>query len=169
MRSKLKALQEADRGTQRAAGRDQVRELAHRTGLSHAAFGGAVDRSGGGEYGLGLLSAYPLKDVRVLHLATPSASSVPQSLREPRAVLIAVVQTPGPEVELLLSELEDPMRGRPFEDRWTFPTDPGVDPGLRLACEDTLVRELQVRDGPWVVRGQQEASDHYPLVAELRV
>lgn len=212
------ALQEVDRSTRRASGIDQVEELAHRTGLRHAAFGRAVDWPGGGAYGLGLLSAFPLRDVQVVYLPTPSATTVPESEREPRALLAARAETPAgelwvltshfglgadqridqaqallahlagaghdarwvvmgdfngepgtPEIELLAAELTDVMLGRSFEERWTFPTDPDVQPGRRLACDYIFVRGVEPSDGARVVRNEGTASDHFPLVVDLTV
>ncbi len=64
------ALQEVDRGTLRSGSRDQVRELASRAGFSHCHFFKAVDWNPG-DYGLGVLSRWPLEDLRTLPLPVP--------------------------------------------------------------------------------------------------
>jgi endonuclease/exonuclease/phosphatase family metal-dependent hydrolase len=55
----LIALQEVDRWTDRAGGVDQFEELAWRMGM-HAEFGKAIDY-GGGEYGVAVLSRWPIQ------------------------------------------------------------------------------------------------------------
>jgi endonuclease/exonuclease/phosphatase family metal-dependent hydrolase len=54
----LIALQEVDRGTQRAGGVDQLTELAGLLGM-HAEFGKTIDHTGG-EYGVAILSRWPI-------------------------------------------------------------------------------------------------------------
>lgn len=61
-RPNLVGLQEVDNRCARSGKVDQMKELARLTGLS-AAFGAHIPYQGG-EYGLGLLSRYPLTDIR---------------------------------------------------------------------------------------------------------
>jgi endonuclease/exonuclease/phosphatase family metal-dependent hydrolase len=78
----LVALQEVDQGTQRASGVNQLTELGRLTRL-HSAFGKAMDFQGG-EYGVGVLSRWPLKQVEIHPLPDPAD-------REPRTSLTVVV------------------------------------------------------------------------------
>jgi endonuclease/exonuclease/phosphatase family metal-dependent hydrolase len=87
-------LQEVDQGTVRAKGVDQAAALADALGLGYAAFGAATAWSGGGRYGVGVLSRYPLESVGTWPLHVPVAESVAESLREPRALLGATVRLP---------------------------------------------------------------------------
>jgi endonuclease/exonuclease/phosphatase family metal-dependent hydrolase len=61
------ALQEVDDGVDRSGRIDEPEELARRTGLQHHAFGKFFDYQGG-EYGIAILSRYPLSDVTNLRL-----------------------------------------------------------------------------------------------------
>ena len=58
-------LQEVDRRTQRAGGADHLAELERLTGM-HAAFGKSLDYQGG-DYGIALLSRWPLDTVQLVH------------------------------------------------------------------------------------------------------
>ena len=79
----LVAIQEIDRNTERTQKVDQVAELERLTGM-HAVFGKTIDFSGG-EYGLAILSKYPISD----HKITP----LPQlGNREERGALEAVIK-----------------------------------------------------------------------------
>lgn len=212
------ALQEVDRGTSRAGGADQVQELAGRSGLAHSVFARAVAWPGGGDYGLGLLSAHPIRQTTVTHLPIPTDFTAPRSLREPRAMLSATIQTgrgslhvltthfglsadqrraqaaaalellgnyamdtpwlvlgdlngePGtPEIESLRSQLTDAMASWSLEERWTFPTDPAASHEERLACDYVLSRgPVRVRRCE-VMREERDASDHFPVMAEIRL
>lgn len=88
------ALQEVDHGTVRSGGIDQAAALGSRVSLSHVHFAAAVPWEGGGEYGLALLARWPLQDVAVKRLPTPTGIAVPASDREPRIALGARLVTP---------------------------------------------------------------------------
>jgi endonuclease/exonuclease/phosphatase family metal-dependent hydrolase len=68
------ALQEVDRRTQRSGGVDQLAELASLTGM-HAEYGKAIDHEGG-EYGVAVLSRWPIEHAENHHL--PSAPGTEQ-------------------------------------------------------------------------------------------
>lgn len=59
VRPDLVALQEVDRGTERSGGVDQATALADLTGM-HAEYGKAIDHEGG-EYGVAVLSRWPIE------------------------------------------------------------------------------------------------------------
>jgi len=61
------------------------------------------------------------------------------------------------------------MQGRSFEERWTFPTEPDVGAGRRLACDYIFVRDLEPVGAPRVVRTEGAASDHFPMLADLKL
>tara|TARA_R110002126_G_scaffold12416_9_gene54014 strand:+ start:4197 stop:5024 length:828 start_codon:yes stop_codon:yes gene_type:complete len=79
----LVALQEIDNGCTRSGGIDQMAELEKLTGM-HAAFGAFMPYQGG-EYGMGLLSRYPILE---------STNHVLPEGAEPRTALDARVQLP---------------------------------------------------------------------------
>jgi endonuclease/exonuclease/phosphatase family metal-dependent hydrolase len=82
----LVALQEVDRRTNRLGGLDLSAELASRTGMHHV-FGPAMPFDGG-EYGVAILSRYPID--RVENFALPSREG-----SEPRTALLAFVEPSG--------------------------------------------------------------------------
>jgi len=87
------ALQELDRGTSRTGKTDQPAQLASLTGM-HVAFAKTIDHMGG-QYGIALLSRYPITDVKTSPLpCTPG--------REPRAALAASINPDGHEPCLLI-------------------------------------------------------------------
>jgi endonuclease/exonuclease/phosphatase family metal-dependent hydrolase len=83
------ALQEVDRDTRRARHEDQTAWLADRLALPYHCFGAATPWDGGGDYGVSLISAFPLLEQKVTHLWVPQGKDVPHGAREPRVVLSA--------------------------------------------------------------------------------
>lgn len=85
----LVGLQEIDQGCARSGGLDETGIFARLTGL-HGAFGKFMDYDGG-EYGLAILSRFPLSMVETLEL--------PRGQHEPRVALLHVFQaSPGVRV-----------------------------------------------------------------------
>lgn len=105
LRPAVLALQEVDRGTDRSAGVDQTAMLAEATGLEHHAFGVATPWFGRGEYGIALLSRFPLQLVQTTPLWVPADLDVPASLREPRALLSASVDAEGVPLRVFVAHL----------------------------------------------------------------
>lgn len=79
----LVLLQEVDRGCSRSGAVDQAAEIARITGL-HYTFGKAIDHDGG-EYGLAILSRFPLEEPKIHKLPSDG---------EARIVLSASVDSP---------------------------------------------------------------------------
>lgn len=96
-RPDLVALQEVDRGTDRGGGGDQVERLAALTGLQHTTFVRTTSLHGG-DYGIALLSRYPIE--RVDHW-----SLVVRPGMEPRAVARAILDVDGREVSVWKTHL----------------------------------------------------------------
>ncbi|HEY1006893.1 MAG TPA: endonuclease/exonuclease/phosphatase family protein [Sphingobacteriaceae bacterium] len=84
----LVALQEVDVMTKRSGNIDQAAEIAGRLGMRFS-FGKAIDHDGG-EYGVAVLSRYPISDATVHRLPTDSATK-----GEPRVVAAVRVALPG--------------------------------------------------------------------------
>ncbi len=80
------ALQEVDNRCKRSGSVDEAKRLSELTGLPHHEFGKFFDYQGG-EYGMAILSRYPLTDVTNLRL--PAGA-------EPRTSLVATVNAPQP-------------------------------------------------------------------------
>jgi endonuclease/exonuclease/phosphatase family metal-dependent hydrolase len=91
------ALQEVDRGSQRAGGLDQTAVLAQQTGLPYHAHFRTTDLYGGA-YGIALLSRFPLEALAQYPLPVPRGA-------EPRAVAHALMQVAGREVSVYVTHL----------------------------------------------------------------
>lgn len=96
-------LQEVDRETDRSGGIDQLAELRRMTGM-HGVFARAIDFDGG-EYGIGLLSRWPIAD----HVVVPLTAELPPGLEhaayEPRVLLHARLASPWGELSVLNTHL----------------------------------------------------------------
>lgn len=98
------ALQEVDRFTARAGGRDQLAELSERTGMKYSAFFKTTSFYGG-DYGIAILSKYPLSDA--------DQRGLPTELSEPRAVGRALIHTPDSELMVYVTHLSNlPTRSK---------------------------------------------------------
>lgn len=79
-------LQEVDRGTTRSGGVDQLAVLMKRTGL-HGVFGKSLDYQGG-EYGIAVLSRWPITSSKVVPLHTDPPQPRAGGNIEPRVALV---------------------------------------------------------------------------------
>jgi endonuclease/exonuclease/phosphatase family metal-dependent hydrolase len=137
----LVALQEVDERTERASGVDELAELARLTDL-HGEFGKAMDYLGG-EYGVAVLSRWPL--LRIHNDPLPNLAE-----HEPRTALTVEVAVGdgGPRVEFTCTHL-----------------DQGRDPENRLAqvryLNDRLVRE---DDQATILAGDMNARPDTPVM-----
>ncbi|MGH9142323.1 MAG: endonuclease/exonuclease/phosphatase family protein [Vicinamibacterales bacterium] len=141
----LVALQEVDEGTERTSGVNELDELAHLTSL-HPAFGKSMDYRGG-EYGVAVLSRWPVLQTRNDPL--PNLAD-----REPRTALTVevAVGAGGPHIGFTCTHL-----------------DQGRDPENRLAqvryLNDRLVRD----DGlAAILAGDLNARPDTPIMEELQ-
>lgn len=108
LRADFVLLQEVDRLTARSGHVDQASVLAERVGM-HAVFGRAMDYDGG-EYGIAVLSRWPLRSWRVVPLAASPATDSTTSVAEPRALLHVVTEAPGGVVHVLNTHLDHQAR-----------------------------------------------------------
>jgi endonuclease/exonuclease/phosphatase family metal-dependent hydrolase len=91
----LVLLQEVDQGTRRSGNTDQPAVLAQRTGY-HVAFGSALDYDGG-EYGIAILSRWPIASDTLFHLPVEPPQERAGGSHEPRGALRAEITSPhGP-------------------------------------------------------------------------
>lgn len=104
-------LQEVDVRTARSGGVDQAAELARRTGF-HVAFGSSLDYQGG-EYGIAVLSRWPMRSHEVVPLPTDPPATRAGGLREPRIALRAAIDAPFGPLEVLNTHI-DASRGETF-------------------------------------------------------
>ena len=97
-------LQEVDQGTRRSGNVDQPAALASRTGF-HVAFGSALDYDGG-EYGVAILSRWPIRFDTLVHLPVDPPQQRAGGSREPRGALRADVTTPMGNLTVLNTHLD---------------------------------------------------------------
>lgn len=90
-------LQEVDKNTRRTGNKDLLRELAAACGYEYYAFFAAMDFNGG-EYGIGIISRYPIK-------STDSTSLTVLSDTEPRVLAHAVIEIDGVEIDFYNTHL----------------------------------------------------------------
>lgn len=100
----LVLLQEVDRRTQRANGEDHLAMLGQLTGL-HTAFGKSLDYQGG-DYGIAILSRFPLDSVRLVPLPVQPPQERSGTSYEPRVGLHAIVRAPARTVHVLNTHLD---------------------------------------------------------------
>lgn len=100
----LVLLQEVDRNTRRSGPADQPAALARLTGYA-AAFGRTIGFQGG-DYGIALLSRWPIRRDTLVHLAVAAPPGRTVADREQRGVLLAVVAAPGGPLAVLDTHLD---------------------------------------------------------------
>jgi endonuclease/exonuclease/phosphatase family metal-dependent hydrolase len=104
-------LQEVDRGTTRSGGVDQPAVLSRLTGL-HVAFGRSLVYQGG-EYGIAVLSRWPITSQRTVPLPVYPPQERSGSSHEPRVALQVAVTSPAGELHVINTHI-DASR----DDRW---------------------------------------------------
>jgi endonuclease/exonuclease/phosphatase family metal-dependent hydrolase len=100
----LVLLQEVDRNTQRSGPTDQPATLARLTGYS-VAFGRTIGFQGG-DYGIALLSRWPIVQDTLIPLAVTAPPGQTVANREQRGVLVAEVAAPGGALTVLNTHLD---------------------------------------------------------------
>jgi len=141
----LVALQEVDEGTERASGVDELAELARLTEM-HPVFGKAMDYWGG-EYGVAVLSRWPL--LKTHNDPLPNLAD-----HEPRTALTVEVAVGegGPRIEFTCTHL-----------------DQARDPENRLAQARYLNERLAREDDrPTILAGDMNARPDTPVMDELQ-
>lgn len=128
-------LQELDVRTRRSGGVDQPAELARLTGF-HAAFGKSLDYQGG-EYGIAILSRWPVAASATRRLPVTPPQERAGGVYEPRAALLATLAIPGVPLTVINTHI-DPSG----DDRWRLQeirTILGMADSLRRAGATLLV------------------------------
>ena len=97
-------LQEIDRGTRRAEGADHLAQLERLTGM-HAAFAKSLDYQGG-DYGIALLSRFPIAQAQTVQLVTDPPPDRAGGVREPRVGLHATIETPAGPLHVLNTHVD---------------------------------------------------------------
>jgi endonuclease/exonuclease/phosphatase family metal-dependent hydrolase/3',5'-cyclic AMP phosphodiesterase CpdA len=96
-------LQEVDRGTSRSGGVDQLAELRRMTGMD-GVFGRAIEFDGG-EYGIALLSRWPVLESHVVPLPAELPVDLVDAGYEPRVTLVALLDSPWGPLPVLNTHL----------------------------------------------------------------
>ena len=97
-------LQEVDRNTRRSGNVDQVTELARRTGM-HAAFGKSLAFQGG-DYGIAILSRWPVDSSRTVPLPIDPPQLRSGVSYEPRVALRAWITVPGGALHVVNTHMD---------------------------------------------------------------
>ena len=97
-------LQEVDRNTTRSGRVDQPATLARLTGL-HAAFGNSLDFQGG-EYGIAILSRWPIASDTTIRLPVVPPQARSGGSYEPRAALRVIINAPGGPLAVVNTHLD---------------------------------------------------------------
>jgi endonuclease/exonuclease/phosphatase family metal-dependent hydrolase len=103
-RADVVLLQEVDRGTERSDRTDQPAVLARLTGY-HAAFGKTLDYQGG-EYGIAVLSRWPITRDTLVRLPVRPPQQRAGGSYEPRGLLHATVAGPAGAIHVLNTHLD---------------------------------------------------------------
>lgn len=148
----LVLLQEVDRNTQRSGPTDQPATLARHTGYS-VAFGRTI-RFQGGDYGIGLLSRWPILRDTLIPLPVTAAPGRTAEGREQRGVLHAVVDAPGGPLAVLTTHLD-----HTGDDTWRLQEIATVLRAARTAAEQGM---------PLLIGGDLNARPESPVHDELR-
>lgn len=104
-------LQEVDKGTRRSGGVDQPAVLSRLTGL-HVAFGRSLLYQGG-DYGIAVLSRWPILSQRTVPLPVHPPQERSGSLYEPRVALEVRIASPGGTLTVLNTHID-----ASGDDRW---------------------------------------------------
>lgn len=97
-------LQEVDRRTARAGGADHLAELERLTGM-YAAFGKSLDYQGG-DYGIALLSRWPIDSAATVSLKVDPPQERAGGAHEPRVGLHAIVRAPSGRLHVLNTHID---------------------------------------------------------------
>jgi len=147
----LVLLQEVDRNTQRSGPADQPAALARLTGYS-VAFGRTIGFQGG-DYGIALLSRWPIQRDTLIPLAVAAAGGTGE-VREQRGVLVATVAAPGGSLAVLNTHLD-----ASGADDWR----------VREIADVVRVAAAKRGDGlPMLLGGDFNARPESPVHGELR-
>jgi endonuclease/exonuclease/phosphatase family metal-dependent hydrolase len=97
-------LQEVDRNTTRSGNVDQIARLSELTGL-HAAFGKTLPYQGG-DYGIAILSRWPIASDTLIRLPVEPPQQRAGGLYEPRGALYTVLARPGGELHVVNTHID---------------------------------------------------------------
>lgn len=148
----LVLLQELDRNTQRSGPADQPATLARLTGFAMA-FGRTISFQGG-DYGVALLSRWPIRRDTLIPLTVTAPPGRTTEGREQRGVLLAVVDAPGGPLAVLNTHLD-----HTGEDTWRV---------QEMATVLWVAAAARERGMPMLIGGDLNARPESPIHQQLR-
>jgi endonuclease/exonuclease/phosphatase family metal-dependent hydrolase len=97
-------LQEVDKGTRRSGNVDQPAEYARRTGFN-VAFGRSLNYDGG-EYGIAILSRWPIRSDTTIHLPVAPPQERSGGSYEPRVAMRVTIGAPAGDIVVMNTHLD---------------------------------------------------------------
>ena len=144
--------QEVDKGTKRSGGVDQPAEYARLTGL-HVAFGKSLDYDGG-EYGIAVLSRWPIRRDSAIHLPVDPPQERSGGSHEPRVAMSVRVDAPFGPLEIFNTHIDASS-----EDRWRL---------QEIKTIQRIVNDALARDARILLGGDFNSTPDSPVQGELR-
>jgi len=144
--------QEVDKGTKRSGGVDQPAEYAKLTGL-HVAFGRSLDYDGG-EYGIAVLSRWPIRRDSAVHLPVDPPQERSGGSHEPRIAMSLRIDAPFGPLDLFNTHID-----ASGEDRWRI---------QEIKTIQRIVKDALSGKARVLVGGDFNSTPDSPVQAELR-
>lgn len=144
--------QEVDKGTKRSGGVDQPAEYAKLTGLN-VAFGRSLDYDGG-EYGIAVLSRWPIRRDTAIHLPVEPPQERSGGSHEPRVAMSLRIDAPFGRLDLFNTHID-----ASGDDRWRLQEVKTI----QRIVKDALNGNARVLAG-----GDFNSTPDSPVQAELR-
>ena len=144
--------QEVDKRTKRSGGVDQPAEYARLTGL-HVAFGRSLDYDGG-EYGIAVLSRWPIRRDSTVHLPVDPPQERSGGSHEPRVAMSLKIDAPFGPLELFNTHID-----ASGEDRWRL---------QEIKTIERIVKEALDRNARVLLGGDFNSTPDSPVQSELR-
>jgi endonuclease/exonuclease/phosphatase family metal-dependent hydrolase len=144
--------QEVDKRTKRSGGVDQPAEYARLTGL-HVAFGRSLDYDGG-EYGIVVLSRWPIRRDTAIHLPVDPPQERSGGSHEPRVAMSVRIDAPFGPLDLFNTHID-----ASGEDRWRL---------QEIKTIERLVKEALAGDARILLGGDFNSTPDSPVQSELR-
>jgi endonuclease/exonuclease/phosphatase family metal-dependent hydrolase len=145
-------LQEVDKGTKRSGGVDQPAEYGKLTGLN-VAFGRSLDYDGG-EYGIAVLSRWPIRRDTTIHLPVDPPQERSGGSHEPRVAMSLRIDAPFGPLDLFNTHID-----ASGEDRWRL---------QEIKTIQRIVKDALNGNARVLVGGDFNSTPDSPVQAELR-
>ena len=144
--------QEVDKRTKRSGGVDQPAEYAKLTGL-HVAFGKSLDYDGG-EYGIAVLSRWPIRRDTAIHLPVDPPQERSGGSHEPRVAMAVRIDAPFGPLDLFNTHIDASN-----DDRWRL---------QEIKTIERIVKEALAGDARILLGGDFNSTPDSPVQGELR-